>query len=240
MNFENKILSIAFITLLFGMKAAEAQTTVATKSLSGRQQGIVAIAALTAKGNQQALSTEMANGLDAGLSINEIKEILVQLSAYTGFPRTLNAINTFKAVADERKNKGISDAAGAEPLKLDSTTNRYELGKRNLEKLSGQPENGKAGYAQFVPVIEVFLKEHLFADIFSRGVLNYQDRELVTVSALTSLGGVEGQLQGHLRLSIYNGFTAEQLEQMLGIVAKLVGKPEADAGAVVLDKVLKR
>jgi len=54
MNFENKILSIAFITLLFGMKAAQAQTTVATKNLSGRQQGIVAIEALTAKGNQQA------------------------------------------------------------------------------------------------------------------------------------------------------------------------------------------
>ncbi|KJS29540.1 MAG: hypothetical protein VR64_20520 [Desulfatitalea sp. BRH_c12] len=34
-------------------------------------------------------------GLDAGLTVNEIKEILVQLYAYAGFPRSLNAIGTF-------------------------------------------------------------------------------------------------------------------------------------------------
>jgi len=206
--------------------------------LNKRQRAIVAISALTATGNQQALVPEIGKGLDAGLTINEVKEVLIQLAAYAGFPRSLNAINSLKKVMDERKAKGINDPIGLEPLALDSTANRYNLGKANLEKLSGQAEgNTKAGYAVVVPVIEVFLKEHLFADIFSRGVLSYQERELVTVSALTSIGGVESQLQGHLGLSMYNGFTVPQLMQMMNIVGNLIGKKQANDGQIVLKKV---
>jgi 4-carboxymuconolactone decarboxylase len=32
------------------------------------------------------------------LTVNEIKEILVQMYAYAGFPRSLNGINAFMAV----------------------------------------------------------------------------------------------------------------------------------------------
>lgn len=55
---------------------------------------------------------------------------------------------------------------------------KYERGKKILEQLTGQPETGpKRGYAAFSPEIDVFLKEHLFADLFERNVLNYTDRE---------------------------------------------------------------
>ena len=51
-------------------------------------------------------------GLDNGLTINEIKEAMVQLYAYCGFPRSLNAINTLKSVVEERKSKGKKDVEG--------------------------------------------------------------------------------------------------------------------------------
>ena len=212
------------------------QTAAVTKQfLDQRQQGIAAIAALTAKGNLPALKFQLNKGLDTGLTVNEIKEILIQLYAYCGFPRSLNAINTFSTVMNERKAKNIKDPVGTEPVDLSSNVNKYELGKKNLETLSGKPETGpKAGYAAFVPVIEVFLKEHLFADIFSRGVLSNQDRELVTVSALTSLGGVEAQLQSHMGLARHNGLTTDQLSHMLDIVADVAAIADADAGRKVL------
>ena len=235
---NTKKLSITILTLFIGLNDVSAQANDEKMALSPKQKGIVGISALSARGNLERLSLEMVKGLDAGLTINEIKEVLVQLAAYTGFPRSLNAINTLKKVADERKDKGIVDPIGDEPLKLDSSLTRYALGKQNLGKLSGRAETGKAGYALYVPVIEVFLKEHLFADIFSRGVLSYQDRELVTVSALTALGGVEGQLQSHLGLSIYNGFQPTQLSEMFTIIRKLIGKAEAKAGEAVLKKVV--
>lgn len=56
----------------------------------------------------------LSAGLDAGLTINEKKEILVQLYAYSGFPASLNAIGEFMKVPEERKAKDISDNAGKE------------------------------------------------------------------------------------------------------------------------------
>ena len=82
------------------------------QALTIKQQQIVTISAFTAKGNQQSLSTAVNDGLDAGLTINEVKEIMVQLYAYAGFPRSLNALNTLMAVLKEREQRGIKDEVG--------------------------------------------------------------------------------------------------------------------------------
>jgi 4-carboxymuconolactone decarboxylase len=140
-------------------------------SLDAKQKSIVSISAFVAKGNLEGLKLALNEGLAAGLTINEIKEELIHLSAYCGFPRSLNGINTFNAVLTERKSKGITDPEGEQPSKV-ADVNKYETGKRVLESLTGRPETGpKTGYAAFVPAIDTLLKEHLFNDIFTRGVL---------------------------------------------------------------------
>lgn len=53
------------------------------------------------------LNAALNLGLDAGLTINETKEILVQLYAYTGFPRSLNALSELMKVVETRKQRGI-------------------------------------------------------------------------------------------------------------------------------------
>src|SRR5688500_10929567 len=95
------VLSVATIHT---MKAQTTQEP--SKSLNPHQQSMVRIAAFTAVGNIEQLKPELANGLDVGMTINEIKEALVQLYAYSGFPRSLNALNAFMAVVEERKAKG--------------------------------------------------------------------------------------------------------------------------------------
>jgi 4-carboxymuconolactone decarboxylase len=122
---------------------------------------------------------------------------------------------------------------------MNRDADKYARGKKNLEDLTGRTESDrKTGYAAFVPVIDTFLKEHLFADIFSRGVLTNQERELTTVSALVSLGGVEAQLQGHLSISLRVGLTEQQLAQMIAISETFIGKKEAAAGKAVLDRII--
>jgi alkylhydroperoxidase/carboxymuconolactone decarboxylase family protein YurZ len=81
---------------------SEAQT-VNTQALSPNQRSIVTISAFTANGNLEELKTPLNEGLDAGLTVSEIKEFLVQMYAYCGFPCSLNAINTFMVVMDERQ-----------------------------------------------------------------------------------------------------------------------------------------
>ena len=197
--------------------------------LNAQQQSIVGISALTAVGDVEQLKKQFHQGLDAGLSINEIKEILVHLYAYCGFPRSLNGINTFMAVLNERKNKGITDVKGKEPELIAGNTNKYEQGKKVLETLTKMPQPKPApGYGEFAPRIDAFLKEHLFADVFQSNVLTYQQRELATISALTAMNGVEPQLNAHQKIGLNVGLTQNQLTQVNTLIAALSGKPAAN------------
>ncbi len=193
----------------------------ANKVLSPRQQAIVAIGAYTGHGDLEHLDEALIAGLDAGMTINEIKEILVQAYAYAGFPRSLRALQTFMTLLDKRKAAGINDTPGKEATPgpdMDDTT-KYALGKKNLEELSGVPADAPAsGYAVFAPVIDKFLKEHLFADIFDRDILSWQDRELATVSVITGVGGVEPMAAAHMRICLHQGLTPDQLSALLNII----------------------
>lgn len=79
----------------------------------------------------------------------------------------------------------------------------------------------------------------MFADIFERDVLNYAQRELVTISALSSMGGAEPMLQGHLSISLNVGLIPEQLKEFIKIIETTLGQKEAKAAEAVLNEVLK-
>jgi alkylhydroperoxidase/carboxymuconolactone decarboxylase family protein YurZ len=227
----------AFVTVLLFMTTT-AQATIPT-ALTKRQRALVAISACTATGNLAGLHEALAQGLDAGLTVNEEKEVLVQLYAYCGFPRSLSGINTLMQLLQERKAKGLHDVMGKEASPITSTAPKYERGKQNLEKLTGKAETGpKTGANAFSPESDVFLKEHLFADIFERDVLTFQERELATIAALVSLGGVEPMLQFHLGAGLHVGLTEAQLRQAIGLCEVTVGTAQAAAARTVLTKAL--
>lgn len=209
-------------------------------SLNAKQKSIIQIAALTARGELQNLKPALNNGLDSGLTINEINEVLVHLYAYCGFPRSIRGLQTFMEVLDERKAKGITDKAGQDASPVKDDLSKYERGKVNLEKLTGIPQTGpQRGYAAFAPVIEVFLKEHLFADLFDRDVLTFAERELVTISVISAIGGAEPMLRSHLSICLNIGISPEQLNEFIEIIKTTLGEKEAEAAQGVLDEVLK-
>lgn len=105
--------------------------------------------------------------------------------------------------------------------------------------LAGQKEiQPPSGVLAFAPVIDTFLKEHLFADIFARDVLDRKARELCTIAALASLPGLGGQLQFHMGGAMNCGLSPEELEGFLDLLAARVGRQEADAARAVARKVL--
>lgn len=216
----------AFLALVIsaGLAAHGQQVELPGSSLHAKQEAIVPISAYAAKGDQVNLKTALGKGLEAGLTIHEIKEVLVQLYAYAGFPRSLNAISTFQRVVNERKQKGTTDVEGSKPAKINFGDQKYQFGKEVQAKLTGMSANSTQS---FVPVIDTFLKEHLFADIFGRDNLDYQSREIATISILAALGGAEGQLRGHLGVGRNVGLTERQLR---GIAAKLSAEIDRDAG----------
>ena len=209
------------------------------QALSTKQQSIIPIAAFTAIGDLDKLKTALQEGLAAGLTVNEIKEILVHLYAYAGFPRSLNGINTFMAVLDERQAQGIEDEIGPEANPLPADMDKDEYGAKVRARLAGwETIPPPSGYQLFAPAIDTFLKEHLFADIFARDILDWQSRELATVSALAGMTGTAGQLWFHLGAAMNTGLTAAQMKDFISVLESKVGKKEAEGASEVLGQVL--
>jgi 4-carboxymuconolactone decarboxylase len=217
---------------------AQARTMNTTHALSAKQRSIIPIAAFTATGDREKLKTALAEGLEVGLTVNEIKEILVQMYAYAGFPRSLSGIQTFMTVMDERKAKGIQDEIGKEAAPLPADTNRDEYGAKVRATLAGQETiPPPSDYQRFAPEIDTFLKEHLFADIFARDILDYQSRELATTAALASMTGTRDQLQFHLGAAMNVGLTEAQMRDFISVLAAKVGQRESASAQEVLTAV---
>ena len=184
-----------------------------SETLSARQQAIPLLAAFMASSDMPRLNAALNRGLDAGLTVSEAKEVLVQLYAYAGFPRSLNALGELLKVVEARKQRGIQDAPGREPAGPVRTGAEWlAAGKANQTEISGGPVQGPV--FDFAPVINQFLQAHLFGAIFERDNLDWQSRELATVGALAATPGAEAQLRSHMRASLRVGLTAAQLRQL--------------------------
>lgn len=223
--------------LLFCLLPLEPLTASTADYLTPRQQHIAVIAALAAKGDMENLKSALHRGLDEQLTISEIKEVLVQLYAYCGFPRSLNALGMFMAVVEERKARGIQDELGRDPDPLPADFSAWEAGRKVQTELVGRPVEG--GVFDFAPVINDYLWAHLFGDIFARNNLDYVSRELATVGALSSIEGLESQLTSHLSVSMNIGLTALQLRHLATTLKERVGGTEGDRTTRVLEKVLQ-
>lgn len=211
------------------------------RSLDKRQQAIVAIAAFTGKGELGGLRGALKQGLSAGMTVNEIKEVLIHAYAYCGFPRSLRAIQTFMALLDERKATGIEDSVGRDASPVANTGDKFSRGRDILSALNGLPADAPAnGFALFAPTIEKFLKEHLFCDIFEHDLLTYKERELATVSILAGVGGVEPMAYGHIGICLHLGLTPMQMQSLFDIVETNLGKASAEPMRKILDNLTKR
>jgi 4-carboxymuconolactone decarboxylase len=224
-----------FFSFLFVPLTMNAQSN-STQNLSSQQQSIVAISALTATGDMDKLPARLHEGLDTGLTINEVKEALVQLYAYCGFPRSLNAIHVFMDVIEKRKAKGIADNPGKEAGYM-RAKDPYEQGRKVLETLTNTPQSKPApGFGVFAPRIDTFLKEHLFGDIFHSDVLSFQQRELITISALAAMEGVSTQLQAHIKMGYNTGLTVNQLDEAATLIEKLTSRTQANTLRKAINK----
>lgn len=185
---------------------------ISAQKLSERQLHIATIACLEAQGDLKRLAPAIEKALDGGVTVNEMKEVFSHLYAYTGFPRSLNALGTLAKVLDERKARGVPSNEGKpwkRPAEWDDAKAALALGTKNQTQVSGRPFN-----YTFCPQNDYYLKAHLFGDIFAGDQLSPADREIVTVSALSGLQGVAPQLASHKAGAVNMGNTKEQVEEL--------------------------
>jgi 4-carboxymuconolactone decarboxylase len=208
------------LALLFASKQIKAQQNMA---LNARQQSLSAVAGLEAKGDLNNLGKAINEGLENGLTVAEIKEALSQLYAYTGFPRSLNALGTLQKVVSDRKEAGKPVNMGQEEATvLPKDFDALKVGTEVQTQLTGKPFT-----YTFAPRADYYLKAHLFGDIFASQVLSKADREVVTVSAIASLKGCDPQLAAHCMGALNMGVKEEELRSIPAVLEAKVGAEEA-------------
>ena len=194
--------------------------------MTKKERSIVEISIFTAKGNLEELEKSINFGLDNELTLNEAKEIMIHLYAYCGFPRSLNALNVLSNTADEREKNGIKTEMGKESTPVPQNRNSLEYGTKVQTDIVGMEVKG--GIYEFAPMADVYLKAHLFGDIFGQDIFDYKTREIITVSALASMDGVNPQLQAHIGISRNVGVTDEELNDIVEIIKNKLGIEKAD------------
>jgi 4-carboxymuconolactone decarboxylase len=69
--------------------------------LSPRDRSLITVAALITNGSTEQLSGHLARARENGLTDDELKEVIVHLAFYAGWPRAMSAIAVAKNVLND-------------------------------------------------------------------------------------------------------------------------------------------
>lgn len=194
--------------------------------MTDREKSIVIVSAFTAKGDMVELEKSVKLSLEKGVTVNEIKESMIQLYAYCGFPRSLNALGILFNIVNESKKSGKILKIGRESTPIPKDRNSLIYGTKVQTEVVGTEVKG--GIYEFAPVIDIYLKSHLFGDIFGQDILDYKTREFITIGALASMEGVNPQLQAHIQIGKNTGITDEELIELVEVLRENIGDERAE------------
>lgn len=204
-----------------------------------KSKEIAVVAALTAMGTAYPqLKVHINGALNTGSNINEVKEVILQMSVYSGFPSCINGMNALKEVLKERQEHGIKDSVGKTATD-NIQADRLKIGKQELTQLDSlQVERLKNAYNDFSPELVKLTLEFGYADIFSRDNLNRKYRQIATISALTALGNAQPQLKFHINAGLNIGLTETEIKEIMLLMSIYAGFPSAINGTNILKEVI--
>ncbi|HEY5507310.1 MAG TPA: carboxymuconolactone decarboxylase family protein [Paludibacter sp.] len=210
------------------------------QGLDLKSKEIAVVAALTAMGTAlPQLKVHINGALNTGSTINEVKEVMLQMSCYSGFPSSINGMTALKEVLKERQEHGINDIVGCTATIDTGMTDRLEKGEQELSKLDNQQvQRLKDAYSDLSPELVQFTLEYGYADIFSRDNLATIHRQVATIAALTAMGNAQPQLKFHINAALNIGLTAENIKEIMLLITIFAGFPAAINGTNILKQVL--
>ena len=211
----------------------------AREEISRRDRSMIVISALTAMGREVELKQHVAGGLNHGLTVDEIDEIMVQLSAYCGMPFALAGSVVVDAAIAEREGTETREIPRA-PLEIQDNEKRRAAGLDVLTTLLGDPNLDKALVeAQIMDSqgdMGALVMDYAFGDVWSRPQLSRRDRSLVVISALTAIN-MKHELEIHLGAAMNHGLTRTEIEEVMITMVAYGGFPRAIDGLILARKV---
>jgi 4-carboxymuconolactone decarboxylase len=121
-------------------------------------------------------------------------------------------------------------------------SDRYERGEALMRLVDGDKvtDNLIAAYDNLAPDFTRYLVEFAFGEIYARDG-DLQQRELIAIASLATMGGCERQLETHVHGAFNVGLTEDRIVEAVMTLIPYAGFPKAlNAMAVVKRVVDKR
>ena len=161
--------------------------------------------------------------LNFGVTPVEAKEIVYQAVAYLGIGRVFPFL---KAVNDVLTERGVSLPLAGQATT--TTETRLEGGEQAQIDIFGE---SMRGFAESGPEesrhINKWLVDNCFGDYYTRGGLDYAQREMITFCFLAAQGGCEPQLVSHARANMRIGNDKAFLIKIISQCLPYIGYPRS-------------
>jgi 4-carboxymuconolactone decarboxylase len=210
------------------------------EGLTQKQKEIAVVAALTAMGNASPqLRVHLHGALNVGCSVDEVKEVILQMAVYAGFPAAINGMNALKEVLLARNEKDPG-ASSEDRVSQESRESRYETGVKWLSRLDpNQVGRLLESFGTIAPDLARYAVEWGYGDIYSRPGLALELRQIATIAALAALGTATPQLTFHINAGLNIGLTKEEIIEIMILMTVYAGFPSALNGVFATKAVLE-
>lgn len=115
---------------------------------------------------------------------------------------------------------------------------RYERGWNKLNEIDGEcGANVIQSLKDISPDLGKYIIEFAFGDIYCRDTLDLKQRQLITITTLTTQGGCEPQLEVHITAALNVGLTQLEIVEAILHCVPYIGFPKALNATSVAKKV---
>ncbi|MEN6611810.1 MAG: carboxymuconolactone decarboxylase family protein [Methanoregulaceae archaeon] len=201
--------------------------------LDNKTKELAVVAALTALGTAvPQLKVHIHAALHVGCTPEEIREVIIQMCGYAGFPATLNAMGSLMEALKETGKALSRESAHA------GTDDRYNRGKSLLSRIA--PDQERVLRETFDPInpdITRIVIEFGYGDIYARGILPIKLRQAATIAALAAKGTAPSQLRFHIGGGLRSGLTEADIVEIMLLISLYAGFPAALNGILATREV---
>jgi len=205
----------------------------ARDGLDNRMKEQAVVAALTAIGTAAPqLKVHIHAALHVGCTPEEIREVIIQMCGYAGFPATLNAMGMLMEVLQETGRTLSRESAHA------GADGRYERGQELLARIAPAQERLlKETYDPIDPDIARYVISFGYGDIYARGILPLRNRQAATIAALAAKGNAPSQLRFHIGGGLRAGLSEGEIVEIMLLISLYAGFPAALNGILATREV---
>jgi len=209
------------------------------RQMTLRDRELIMIALIAATPSKVGLIPHLRNAHYLGFSAQAMREILLMVAMYAGWPKAADAFALFEEIVAQPDSpyRALESQSGGEVTPGDAKAQARQV----FEALGWNNHQGPDSEAgrRYGKVFHDFSMQHLYGGLWARPGLSLRDRELVAI-ALTLAASSPDTLPQHFENAHKMGISAALIMEVILTTAYYSGWPKAGGAARLLREIVNR